>query len=49
MGEFAEDELTRLEVLRPGDVFGLIAGTSQSAGATNFLRMMIAGGAKTSA
>jgi pyruvate kinase len=44
MGEFAEAELTRLEVVREGEVFGLIAGTSQSAGATNFLRLMIAGG-----
>ena len=43
MGEVAEAELTRLEVVREGDVFGLIAGTSQSAGATNFLRLMIAG------
>ncbi len=43
MGEFAEAELTRLEVVREGDVFGLIAGTTQTAGATNFLRLMIAG------
>ncbi len=50
MGEFAEAELTRLEVVREGEVFGLIAGTSQSAGATNFLRLMIAGSLpKTSA
>ena len=44
MGEFAEAELTRLDVVREGEVFGLIAGTSQSAGATNFLRLIIAGG-----
>jgi pyruvate kinase len=44
MGEFAEAELTRLKVLRQGDVFGLIAGTSENAGSTNFLRMMVAGG-----
>jgi pyruvate kinase len=43
MGEFAEAELKRLRVVEDGDVFGLIAGTSQSAGATNFLRLMIAG------
>ena len=49
MGEFAEAELKRLQVIEDGDVFGLIAGTSQSAGATNFLRLMIAGLAKTSA
>ncbi len=48
MGEFAEAELKRLGVVEDGDVFGLIAGTSQSAGATNFLRMMITGAAKTS-
>jgi hypothetical protein len=36
--------LTRLELVREGEVFGLIAGTTQSAGATNFLRLMIAGG-----
>ena len=43
MGEFAESELKRLQVVEDGDVFGLIAGTSQTAGATNFLRLMIAG------
>jgi len=43
MGEFAEAELKRLQVVEDGDVFGLIAGTSQAAGATNFLRLMIAG------
>jgi len=43
MGEFAESELKRLQVVQDGDVFGLIAGTSQTAGATNFLRLMVAG------
>jgi pyruvate kinase len=43
MGEFAESELKRLQVVQDGDVFGLIAGTSQTAGATNFLRLMITG------
>jgi len=43
MGEFAESELKRLQVVDDGDVFGLIAGTSQTAGATNFLRLMVAG------
>jgi pyruvate kinase len=47
MGEFAEAELKRLQVVEDGDVFGLIAGTSQTAGATNFLRMMIAGAGQT--
>ena len=46
MGEFAESELRRLQVLRDGDVFGLIAGTSQTAGATNFLRLITAGTAQ---
>jgi pyruvate kinase len=47
MGEFAEAELNRLGVVRDGDVFGLIAGTTQTAGATNFLRLMVAGAAPT--
>jgi len=32
-------------VLAPGQVFGLIAGTTQIAGATNFLRLITAGDA----
>jgi pyruvate kinase len=43
MAEFAETELTRMQVLSPGDVFGLIAGTTRTAGATNFLRLITAG------
>jgi pyruvate kinase len=43
MGEFAEAELKRREVVSEGDVFGMIAGETQSAGATNFLRLMRAG------
>ena len=43
MGEVAEAELRRMDVVRDGDVFGLIAGTSQTAGATNFLRLITAG------
>ena len=43
MGEFAESALKRMGVVQPGDVFGLIAGTTQTAGATNFLRLMTAG------
>ena len=43
MAEFAEGELVRMGVLRPGDTFGLIAGTTQTAGATNFLRLITAG------
>jgi pyruvate kinase len=43
MAEFAARELMRMGVLSPGDVFGLIAGTTQTAGATNFLRLITAG------
>jgi pyruvate kinase len=43
MAEFAARELMRMAVLSPGDVFGLIAGTTQTAGATNFLRLITAG------
>jgi pyruvate kinase len=43
MADFAEQELLRLRVLSPGDVFGLIAGTTNSAGATNFMRLITAG------
>ena len=47
MGEFAEAELKRREVVSEGDVFGMIAGETQSAGATNFLRLMTAGAGPT--
>jgi pyruvate kinase len=43
MGRFAETEMMRLGVLAPGDVFGLIAGTTHPPGATNFLRLITAG------
>jgi pyruvate kinase len=43
MAEFAEQELVRLGALSPGDVFGLIAGTSGASGATNFMRLITAG------
>ena len=43
MTEFAESELLRMKVLARGDVFGLIAGTRQAAGATNFMRLITAG------
>ena len=42
MAEFAEQELLRLGVLSPGDIFGLIAGTSRIAGATNLMRLLTA-------
>jgi pyruvate kinase len=40
MAQFAEDDLRRLGVLLPGDVFGLVAGTRNSPGATNFMRLI---------
>ena len=40
MAQFAEEELTRLNVLSPGDVFGLVAGTQNTTGATNFMRLI---------
>jgi len=45
MAEFAARELMRMAVLSTGDVFGLIAGTTHIAGATNFLRLIRAGDA----
>ncbi len=42
MAGFAERELTRMQVLSQGDVFGLIAGTTHVAGATNFMRLITA-------
>lgn len=43
MAGFAERELTRMQVLSRGDVFGLIAGTTHVAGATNFMRLITVG------
>jgi pyruvate kinase len=43
MAEFAEQELLSKGVLSPGDVFGLIAGTTNTSGATNFMRLITAG------
>ena len=40
MAQFAEEELRSLNVLSPGDVFGLVAGTRSSPGATNFMRLI---------
>jgi hypothetical protein len=46
MAQFAEEELKGLNVLSPGDVFGLVAGTRNSPGATNFMRLIqVKGGA----
>lgn len=43
MAQFAEEELRRLNVLSPGDVFGLVAGTQNTTGATNFMRLIQVG------
>ncbi len=43
MARFAEAELLRIGALAPGDVFGLIAGTINSPGATNFMRLITVG------
>ncbi|MGB7556326.1 MAG: pyruvate kinase [Candidatus Korobacteraceae bacterium] len=43
MAEFAEAELVRRKVLSRGDVFGLVAGTTNSSGATNFMRLITVG------
>src|SRR5271167_1857772 len=43
MAQFAEEELRRLNVLSAGDVFGLVAGTQNSPGATNFMRLIEVG------
>ena len=43
MAEFAEAELLRMGALTAGQIFGLIAGTTQTPGATNFLRLKVAG------
>jgi pyruvate kinase len=43
MAEFAEGELVRRGVLSRGDVFGLVAGTTNNTGATNFMRLITVG------
>jgi pyruvate kinase len=43
MAQFAQEELRRLGVLAPGDVFGLVAGTQRLRGATNFMRLITVG------
>src|SRR5208283_2304696 len=40
MAQFAEEELRRQNLVSPGDVFGLVAGTRNSPGATNFMRLI---------
>jgi pyruvate kinase len=46
MARFAESELLQREALMAGDVFGLVAGTTNSSGATNFMRLITAGAAQ---
>jgi hypothetical protein len=36
---FAEKELLDRRVLKPGDVLGVVAGTRQASGSTNFMRL----------
>jgi pyruvate kinase len=43
MAEFAEAELSRRQVLTKGEIFGLVAGATETTGATNFLRLITAG------
>ena len=43
MAEFAEAELSRRKVLARGEIFGLVAGATETTGATNFLRLITAG------
>ena len=39
MVNMAEQELLRRALLKPGDVLGVVAGTRQASGSTNFLRL----------
>jgi pyruvate kinase len=41
MVTMAEQALVRRGVLRPGDVLGVVAGTRQSSGSTNFMRLHV--------
>jgi hypothetical protein len=39
MVTLAEQELLRRGQLKPGDVLGVVAGTRQASGSTNFMRL----------
>ena len=39
MVDVAEHELLRRGLLKPGDVLGVVAGTRQASGSTNFMRL----------
>jgi pyruvate kinase len=43
MVKMAEDELVRTHAVMPGDVMGIVAGTQQSSGSTNFMRLHVVG------
>ncbi len=43
MAEFAEAELSRRHVLAKCEILGLVAGATETTGATNFLRLITAG------
>jgi pyruvate kinase len=45
MATYSEEELTRRGGLSAGEIFGLIAGTTQVTGGTNFLRLIRVGSA----
>jgi pyruvate kinase len=42
----AERELRRLEMVAPGDVIGIVAGTKMASGSTNFMRLHVVGSAE---
>jgi hypothetical protein len=39
MVRVAEEELLNRRLLKPADVLGVVAGTSQTSGSTNFMRL----------
>jgi hypothetical protein len=43
MADFAEAELKRIQAITTGDIFGLVAGATETTGATNFLRLITVG------
>ena len=45
MVRLAESELLRQHAVAPGDVMGIVAGTQQSSGSTNFMRLHVVGAA----
>ncbi|HSE48793.1 MAG TPA: pyruvate kinase [Terriglobales bacterium] len=43
MVELAEKELERVHAVAPGDILGIVAGTQQASGSTNFMRLHVVG------